>query len=488
MHGDLNTSQSPAVQSCGPMDMTRIFDSQRATALRWRDSAPEERIGRVRRLREAMLARREAFYEAFRQDYAKPPAEVEGTEFLPVMDEMRHAISNLRRWMRPKRVRASITMLGTSAWIQYQPRGRVLVIAPWNYPLSLCFGPLTAALAAGNTAIVKPSEMTPAVSALMRQAIESVFPPDEVAMLEGGPEVASRLLELPFDHIFFTGSTRVGRVVMQAAAKSLATVTLELGGKSPTIVTPTADLDTAADTLVWGKLMNAGQTCVAPDHVYAHESVKDAFVKALDAAIERRYGPEATRAANRDLARIINQPHVRRLNGLLEDAVERGACLHSGGRIDLEGRYVPPTILTDVPDAAHIMQEEIFGPLLPVNGYRDLDAVIERINSGPKPLALYVYGRDRAEIDHVLLATSSGGACVNHCVLQFAHGSLPFGGVNQSGMGSAHGFFGFRAFSHERAVLRAHTPMLSRMFFPPFTAKRLRMIRRVVDLLRLPFP
>lgn len=465
--------------------MEKVFESQRETALRWRTSAAAERIARIRRLRDAMMAQREALYEAFRQDFAKPPAEVEASELLPVLDEMRHAIASLGRWMRPRKARTAITMLGTTAWVQYQPRGRVLIIAPWNYPLSLCLGPLVTAIAAGNTAIVKPSEMTPAVSALTKRIVEQAFPSNEVAVFEGGPEVATRLLALPFDHIFFTGSTRVGRIVMEAAAKHLASVTLELGGKSPTIVTPSADLRVTAETLAWGKLINAGQTCVAPDHVYVHESVKDAFVTELRAAIERMYGSdEAARESNPDLARIVNLPHAQRLAGLLEDARSRGAKVLLGGETDTSARYVAPTVLDNVPADAHVMQEEIFGPLLPVLAYSDLGRVIDDINARPKPLALYVYARDSGEIDRVLQNTSSGGACINHCVLQFAHGALPFGGVNASGIGSAHGEFGFRAFSHERAVLRATTPMLSRLFFPPFTKSRMRIIRAVVDFLR----
>ena len=465
--------------------MENAFEAQGTTALRWRESTADERIARIKRLRDAMLASRDAFYEAFARDYGKPAAEVEATELLPVMDEMRNAIHHLPGWMRPRRVRTAITMLGTASRIEYQPRGRVLVIAPWNYPLSLCFGPLVMALAAGNTVIVKPSEMTPAVSALMKRVVESVFGAHEVAVFEGGPEVSTRLLELPFDHVFFTGSTRVGRAVMEAAAKHMASVTLELGGKSPTVVLPGADLDVAAETLAWGKYLNAGQTCIAPDHVYVHESMKDDLAGALRRAIERLYGDSAQkRKANPDFTRIVNTRHAQRLAELLDDAKSRGAQVVAGGEVDVAQRFIEPTLLDRVPMESKIMQEEIFGPLLPLLAYTDLDRVIAQINAAPKPLALYVYGRDRSTVDHILRNTSSGGACVNHCMLQFAHGSLPFGGVNHSGMGSAHGEFGFRAFSHERAVLRAKTPMLSRLFFPPFTPRRMKMIRSVVDFLR----
>ncbi|HYD97680.1 MAG TPA: aldehyde dehydrogenase family protein, partial [Noviherbaspirillum sp.] len=477
----------PAQAESDPAQMRAAFDSQQETALRWRQSTAQERIARIKRLRDAMMAQREAFYEAFRQDYRKSPSEVEASELLPVMDEMRHAIGSLKRWMKPRRVMPTSTMLGTRAAVQYQPRGRVLIIAPWNYPLSLCFGPLVSALAAGNTAIIKPSEMTPAVSALMGRIIGDVFPASEVALFEGGLATSQALLELPFDHIFFTGSPAVGKVVMAAAAKHLTSVTLELGGKSPTIVTESADLRVAAETLMWGKFLNAGQTCVAPDYVYVHDTVKDAFVAECRKVLQARYGTSAAdQKRSADLTRIVNQRHTQRVASLLSDAVARGAAVQTGGEVDLAQCYVAPTLLDRVPPDADIMEEEIFGPLLPILGYAKLDTVIAEINARPKPLALYIWSRDKKEIDTVLARTSSGGACVNHCVMHFAHGGLPFGGVNNSGIGSAHGHFGFLAFSHERAVLRATPLMLVKLFFPPFTEGRRRLIRSVVDMLRLP--
>ncbi len=470
-----------------PEELRAVFESQRETALRWRESTAAERIGRIKRLREAMLAKREAFYDAFLRDYRKPAAEVEACELLPVMDEMRHAIGRLARWMRPERVSPTSTTLGTRAFIQVQPRGRVLIVAPWNYPLSLCFGPLVSALAAGNAVILKPSEMTPAVSALMRRVIGETFPSSEVAMFEGAVETSRALLELPFDHIFFTGSPAVGKLVMAAAAKSLASVTLELGGKSPTIVGASAELRLAAETLMWGKFLNAGQTCVAPDHLYVHESVKEALVAECVKVIRRLYGEggEALKR-NPDYTGLVNERHCERVAGLLQDALSRGAVVRAGGEVDPERRYIAPTLIDRVPPAAKIMEEEIFGPVLPILPFTDLDGVIADINSRPKPLALYVYSRDRDEIDRILGRTSSGGACINHCVVHFAHGGLPFGGVNNSGVGSAHGHFGFKAFSHERAVLRATRFNAVRLFYPPFTEGRRRLIRKVVDFLRLP--
>jgi aldehyde dehydrogenase (NAD+) len=487
-----STATQPAIaivaaSETAPDHMASVFASQQATALHWRASTAAERIGRIKRLRTAMLAQRAAFYTAFAEDYRKSPTEVEGSELLPVMDEMRHAIGQLKRWMKPQKMWPTPTMLGTSAWVQPQPRGRVLIIAPWNYPLSLCFGPLVSALAAGNTVIIKPSEMTPAVSAVMARIIAAVFPSCEVALFEGGQPTSQALLALPFDHIFFTGSPAVGKLVMAAAARNLTSVTLELGGKSPTIVDPTANLEKAAETLMWGKFLNNGQTCVAPDHVYVHESVKADFIEACRRVLRASYGAtDAEQRRNPDLTRIINRRHTARLAALLADARARGAVVLTGGAVDQEQCYIAPTLLDEVPAGAAILSEEIFGPLLPIIGYRSLDEVIGAINAAPKPLALYLWSASQRTIDQVLRQTSSGGACVNHCVVQFAHGNLPFGGVNHSGMGNAHGVFGFRAFSHERAVLRASPLMLARLFFPPYTNLRQTLIRKTVDLLRWP--
>lgn len=480
------TSVAPLPES-DPVRIKGVFDSQLATSLRWRESTASERIERIKKLRDAMMAQREAFYDAFMQDYRKSPAEVEASELLPVMDEARHAIGRIKRWMKPHKVWPTSTMLGTSGWVQCQPRGRVLIIAPWNYPLSLCFGPLVSALAAGNTAIIKPSEMTPNVSALMSRIIRDTFPESEVALFEGALATSQALLDLPFDHIFFTGSPAVGKVVMAAAAKHLTSVTLELGGKSPTIVGASANIPLAAETLMWGKFLNGGQTCVAPDYVYVHESVKAAFIAECRKVLAARYGTTATaQKQSADLTHIVNQRHTQRISALLSDAVARGATVHTGGEVDVQQCYIAPTLLDQVPADSSIMEEEIFGPLLPIIGYAQLDDIINEINARPKPLALYIWSRDQKEIDKVMARTSSGGACINHCVMHFAHGELPFGGVNNSGIGNAHGHHGFKSFSHERAVLRSSPLMLVKMFYPPYTKSRQRIIRSVVDMLKLP--
>jgi aldehyde dehydrogenase (NAD+) len=479
----------PRTGESDPAEIQRVFDSQLATAVAWRESTVAERIARLKKLRDAMMARREDFYKAFQLDYRKSASEVEGTEFMPVLDEIRHAISHLKKWATPKRVRPTMTTMFTQAWIEYQPRGRCLIVAPWNFPLNLCFGPLVSALAAGNTVILKPSEMTPAVSTVMAEIIAEVFASNEVALFEGALATSQALLALPFDHIFFTGSPAVGKVVMAAAAKHLTSVTLELGGKSPVIVDESADIKQSAQTLLWGKFTNCGQICVAPDHLYVHESVKDRFIAACREVIAERFGntPEAQRQ-NPDFTRVINQRHTQRIAGLLHDAKDKGAKVLIGGDVDIAGCYIAPTLIDNVPASASIMSEEIFGPVLPVITYRDINEVIREINAAPKPLALYLFSRDKQRMREILARTSSGGVAINHCVLHYAHGNLPFGGVNNSGIGSAHGEFGFKAFSHERAVLKSGPILMAKMFFPPYTGLKQKLIRWTVDSLRLPSP
>ncbi len=470
-----------------PADIQRAFDAQLPSALAWRASTAADRIARLKKLREAMLSRRDAFYAAFEKDYHKPPSEVEATEFMPVLDEIRHAIGDLKKWMKPQRVWPTMTTGGTSAWIEAQPRGRCLIIAPWNFPLNLCFGPLVSALAAGNTAIVKPSEMTPHVSAVMVEILRELFPIDQVAIFEGSTPTSTALLALPFDHIFFTGSPAVGKIVMAAAAKHLTSVTLELGGKSPVIVDESADIKLAAETLLWGKLTNCGQICVAPDHVYVHEAVKDKFVAECRRVVAERYGDNAqAQKASPHFTRVINQRHTQRIAGLIDDARQRGARVLFGGEVDLASSFVAPTLLDNIPAEATIMSEEIFGPVLPVIGWRDIDQVIARINADPKPLALYIFARNDARTKRIIANTSSGGVGINHCVLHYAHGNLPFGGVNNSGIGNAHGYFGFKAFSHERAVLKSGPIMVAKLFFPPYDGFKPKLIRTIVDMLKLP--
>lgn len=472
-------SQLPISGSAPDTDaeIQRIFELQRGTAIRLRTSTARERIAKIKRLRDTVVAYSEAFYEAAEKDFKKPPAEVDISELMPVIAEANDAIRHVKKWMKPKGVWPTRLMMGTKAWIKYEPKGRTLIISPWNYPVNLTFGPLVSAIAAGNTAILKPSEMTPNLSALMVKITREIFSEDEVAIFEGDAAVSTSLLALPFDHIFFTGSPAIGKVVMGAAAKHLTSVTLELGGKSPTIIDKTADLKMAARNIAWGKFTNNGQTCIAPDHVYVHEDVKDEFVRNMVEVLHSTYGATADEQLGSEyLARVVNERHTGRIKGLLEDAREQGAEILCGGEARESDCFVQPTLLTKIPDSAKIMDEEIFGPLLPIIGYTDLDAVIREINAMPKPLALYVWSKTNAHIDKVLNETSSGGACVNHTVVQFLHLNLPFGGVNNSGIGNGHGHFGFKAFSHERGVIRTRFA-LAPMMFPPYTDRVKKMIK-----------
>lgn len=473
-------SELPPLAALGEAEIRRVFDRQLPTALRLRQSTAAERIAKIKRLEAAVLAHSEAIYAAGAADYRKPAAEVDLTEILPVVAEARDAVRHLRRWMKPVRVWPTRGTVGFSGWVQHQPRGRCLIISPWNYPVNLTFGPLVSAIAAGNTAILKPSEMTPHLSAVIVKIVREVFSEDEVAIFEGDASVSQVLLDLPFDHIFFTGSPAVGKIVMAAAAKHLTSVTLELGGKSPTIVDESADLEAAARNTLWGKFTNNGQTCIAPDHVYVHESVRAAFVQRARDVLAEVYGsdPQAQEQSPW-LARIVNARHTARIKGLLDDATARGAQVVAGGKVDESQCYIAPTLIEQIPGDAAIMSEEIFGPLLPILPYRELDEVIGQINAAPKPLALYIWSRNNAHVNRVLAQTSSGGVCINNSVVHFLHGNLPFGGVNNSGIGNGHGFYGFRAFSHERAVLRTRV-LANRMFYPPYNTVMRRIVRALL--------
>ena len=474
-----NSAQSTSQSQVSEAEIRKVFESQRATALRLRTSTLDERLAKIRKLKAAMLAHRDELIAAGAADFKKPPAEVELTELLPVICEANDAIRGLKKWMKPTSVWPSRMTYGLSGWVQYEPKGRTLIISPWNYPVNLTFCPLISAIAAGTTAMLKPSEMTPHLSALMVKIVKETFSPDEVAIFEGDAAVSTALLSLPFDHIFFTGSPAIGKVVMGAAAKHLTSVTLELGGKSPTIVDATADLKTAAQNILWGKFTNNGQTCIAPDHIYVHASVKDEFVRQCKTVLDATYGTDvASQQQSPFLARIVNQRHTARIRSLLDDATAKGAKVLSGGAVDESDCFIAPTLIENIPADARIMSEEIFGPLLPIISFTDINDVIARINADQKPLALYIWSRNEPTIQKLLKQTSAGGTCINHTVVHFLHGNLPFGGVNNSGIGRAHGHYGFRDFSHERAVVRTRF-MLAKMFFPPYTDG----MRKIINIL-----
>lgn len=469
---------SPVAPAAYP-SLEEVFAAQRQTAIALRAADAGTRIAKLRRLEEAVLANQAEIYRALAADLGKSEAEADLFEILPVVSGIRHARRHLKSWMKPRRKRPTMTMLGTKARVRFEPRGASLIIAPWNYPVSLLLGPLASAIAAGCPAILKPSEISEASSAVLAKIIRETFEWKEIAIFEGDAAVSKTLLDLPFDHIFFTGSPEVGKVVMTAAAKHLASVTLELGGKSPVIVDASADIAKATASIAWGKFSNCGQTCIAPDYAYVHESRLPQFIDAMKDTIERLFGDPAQ---SPDYCRIINGRHFERISRLIDDAAERGATILAGGPRDAGQRFIAPTLLFGAGSDALILQEEIFGPVLPILAYRDVAEPVAAINARPKPLALYLYTKDRASADRVLRETSVGGSCINASLIQFTHENLPFGGIGNSGLGNAHGFYGFRAFSHERALLEDKFSIVP-MFFPPYTKRVKQMIKWVARYL-----
>lgn len=453
---------------------------------RWKLAAGDarSRIARLKALRSAIIARQGELYEALWKDFRKSAKEAWLTEIFPSLEELDYAVRHLRSWMRERGRRGALVLPLSRSSIRFEPKGRVLIMAPWNYPFQLLVVPLVSAIAAGNAVIAKPSNKTPATSAFLASLLESLFPSSELALVEGpGSSLGELLLELPFDHVFFTGSPRVGARVGEAAARVHAGLTLELGGKSPAILLRGAALETAAARLMWAKCLNAGQTCVAPDYLLCPRELVPALALAARKAVERGYGPdEAARRASRDLPWIIDAAAASRLEALVKHACAKGARLEFGGLF--EGRYAAPTLLTGVSEDMAVMDEEIFGPILPVLAYDSLDEAIAFVSSRPKPLALYVLGRDRRAVDRVLAGTSSGSVCVNDLMLQIENPNLPFGGVGMSGAGSYHGIYGFKAFSHERGVLRQGPVSLATLLYPPYERALWRLVQRLLERIR----
>jgi aldehyde dehydrogenase (NAD+) len=411
----------------------------------------EQRKEKLRKLKSSVEAHADQIVAAVKQDTRKPEGEIRVTEILNVVANIDRNINNLDEWMKPVEVVPSQNK-NDKARIVYEARGVCLILGPWNFPLGLVLGPLAAAVAAGNCCSVKLTDLCPATAAVAGKIIRQAFEDTEVALFEGGVDVATALLELPFNHIFFTGSTRVGKLVMAAAAKNLATVTLELGGKSPVIVDADADVKKVAGDLAAAKQFNGGQACISPDYVFVREQHKSALVEEFRAKVKQNLYRDDGSIKKESIAQIVNEQNFARIRKLFDDAVARGAKVAVGGTLEQSDRTIHPTMLTDVTPDMQIMQEEIFAPIVPVVTYSNIDEVIGHIAGRPKPLALYIYSNNRNTIDKLLSRTSSGGVTINGFFSHYLENQLPFGGVNQSGMGSYHGFFGFKAFSHERAI------------------------------------
>jgi len=432
-------------------EIERVFALQRAHQWEMKATSAEQRKARLRKLKSAVEAHGDELVAAVKQDTRKPEGEIRVTELLNVTANIDRNINNLEEWMKPVEVVPSQNK-SDKAKIVHEARGVCLVLGPWNFPFGLVMGPLAAAIGAGNCCIVKLTDLCPATARVAARIIKEAFAENEVALFEGGVDVATALLDLPFNHIFFTGSTRVGKLVMAAAAKNLATVTLELGGKSPVIVDEGADVKKIAGDLAAAKQFNGGQACICPDYVFIKEQQKQGLIEEFRAKVRQNLYSEDGKIKKENIAQIVNDQNFARIKRLFDDAVAKGAKIAVGGTLEAADRTVHPTLLTDVTPDMLIMQEEIFGPVVPVMTYRNLDEVIEYIERRDKPLALYIYSNNRNNIDKILSGTSSGGVTINAFFSHYLENQLPFGGVNQSGMGSYHGIFGFKAFSHERAI------------------------------------
>lgn len=454
----------------------KLFAKQRENQFAIGNSTYKQRIKKLNTLQQAIeVTYREQIQEALKKDLGKPVVETELTEIFAIIGDIKHAKKHLKQWMQKQRVETPLSMLGSSSHIKYEPKGVCLIISPWNFPFNLTFGPLVSAIAAGNTAIIKPSEMTPNSSDVMEKIIKSIFSEDEVALLQGEVEVSTELLKLPFNHIFFTGSPKVGKIVMEAASKHLASVTLELGGKSPTMVDKTANIDKAAKKIMWAKFLNCGQICVSPDYVLIDESIKIEFITSCKKWLQTFYNDNPK--ISDSYGRIVTDKHFDRLNSYLENAKTLDAKFEVGGETDSASKYIEPTIISDLKPEAKLLIEEIFGPILPIVTYERIDEAINYINSKERPLALYIYSKSKTNTKKIMNNTRAGGTCINNSVLHYANHNLPFGGVNNSGIGKSHGIYGFKAFSNERSVLKQHTFGVTELLFPPYTSFKEKLAR-----------
>ena len=440
-----------------------FFDSQKTKDL-------DFRMSQLKKLKQAILDNQEKIDQALWEDLRKSPQESYLTETSIVLSEIDNHIKHLKNWARSEKVSTPIHLFPSSSKIKYEPLGISLIVAPWNYPFQLLFNPLVGSISAGGCAVLKPSPDAPNIGLLMEEIIASTFDPHYISVVQGGRHTNTILFSQKFDIIFFTGSTKVGKVVMKAAAENLTPVILELGGKSPCIVDVDADIDVAAKRIIWGKLINAGQTCIAPDYLFAHHSIKYELLEKIVENIDSMYGKNIKES--NFYPRIVNDDAMERLSGLLNEG-----RIYTGGEIDKKERFISPTIIDEVTPSFKIMQEEIFGPILPVMTFGNIDEPIDYINKNAKPLALYYFGKN-GNADKVLSKTTSGGVCINDVLMHIANHKLPFGGVGNSGMGRYHGRESFMAFSHKRAIVNTPTWIDLPFKYVPF--KYFEWIKRLI--------
>ncbi len=454
------------------MDRKSLVDEQRHYFNSFKTRSLDFRRKNLRRLADWIMASETEIHEALHADLNKGVTEAYMTETALCLDEIKYAEKHLKSWMKPKKVKTSFVQMPGKSYIYPEPLGVVLIIGPWNYPFQLLIAPLVAAIAAGNCVVIKPSELAPKTSALVARMCKELFDKAYVSVVEGDANASTALLQQKWDHIFFTGGTKIGQIVMEAAAKNLTPVTLELGGKSPCIVDGECDLEVTVKRIIWGKFMNAGQTCVAPDYVLLPAGMQGKFVELAKNEIKRFFGEDPKKSE--DYARIISEKHLKRLEGLL-----KGPKVAVGGIVDESTKYFSPTLLTEVDWSHAVMQDEIFGPLLPLIEYGTLEEVIKIVNSHPKPLALYFFSTDESRVKEVLTKCSFGGGCINDVLMHLGNPRLPFGGVGPSGMGAYHGEYGFEVFSHKKSVVHRKFAFDLPLRYPPYKDK-LKLLKKIL--------
>jgi len=430
----------------------------------------KERIKDLKALELSILKHREAIKAALYEDFRKPPMESDLSEIYVTLAELRHAKKHLRDWTAEYSVPNPLSMLGMNAFTRAESKGVVLIIAPWNYPFALTLGPLISAIAAGNAVVLKPSEIAPKSAEVIASIVSEAFPSEQVITVCGGVETSQHLLSKNWHHIFFTGSPEIGKLVMQSAVETLTPITLELGGKSPAVVDESAKIKAAANRIIWGKGMNAGQTCISPDYVLVHESKKEAFLEAMKWVLQEFYKGAAV---PQDHASIVSEKHYHRQCDLLEDATKKGAKIIAGGNKNDSKNYLSTTLLSDVNLEMRVMKEEIFGPILPILTYKDWDECLGIINQFERPLSLYHFSTSKKNMRFLIEHTRAGSTCINQSLVQFNHPELPFGGINWSGMGKAHGKSGFDLFSNQRSFVQQKSKFNALRFItPPYTPRK----------------
>ena len=434
-----------------------------------RKSALFERKQKLKKVKKWIRANESHIIKALYDDFKKSPEEVRIAEIKPVISEINDALKNLRDWAAPERVKTPFYLLGSKSHIISQPKGLNLIIAPWNFPFNLTIAPMVSAIAAGNRAVLKPSELTPNCEQAIVRMIAELFPSEEITVITGGVEETTQLLELKWDHIFFTGSPSVGKIVMKAASNHLTPVTLELGGKNPVIVDKTANIKDAAQKLIWGKLINNGQSCVSPNYVLVHAKIKTKLIVELEKAFAKMYGQTKEEIeSNNALTRVVNKRHFKRITALIDNSIKQGANVIIGNDTNSENNYISPTILDNITANSAIFKDEIFGPVLPLIEFQLIDEALSIINKEEAPLALYIFSSSKKNTKNIINNTSAGTTAINETTIQFIHGNLPFGGNGHSGIGRSHGKYGFNAFSNERAILKQRRGFTTiKLIYPP---------------------